>query len=407
MQDTIRVFLISKTKNSCTFKIVPDKKMKRFFKNEKFFIENGDINFENIPPSVLFIPVVLNLIPLVWLTNSRLYVDEIDFDLYRSLKDIKENFRILFNMKCIDGIIIPSYIIKNNRALKNSCSLFSGGVDAITTAFRHKDGIKKFISVWGADVSVENDISWNETWNDIKQQSEVLKIPSTCIKSNIKEIFEHDELNKLCDKVNDSYWHAAQHGLALIGLSSLVSYYYSYENVYISSSYTPDFDLLCASNPVFDGNVSFFGCQVIHDGFELNRLDKIHYLSKQVNKESSLRLKVCRQNQDGKNCCVCEKCLRTIIMICALGLNPELYGFHNYKEGLKKSYTFFNYATYDDFMVYNMNIAKNIILEKGTFYRELERIKSFDFEKVAKRNKTFLFKVYKKIKTRFLNGNNK
>lgn len=398
MRKSIIVTIFEVNKNSCAFKINFEKSLKKFFKEDLFYIENSEIDFRSIPKSIIIIPVVLNLMPLVWLTGCNLYVDEIDYDLYNALFLAKENFRIQWGLEKVDGILIPSYIKKNRPNLQNACSLFSGGVDAITTALRNRQTIKKFISVWGADISVQNDIAWKETWSDINQQSSFLNTDCTFLRSNIKEIFNHDECNKLCSFVKDSYWHAAQHGLSLIGLSSLIAYCKSYKYVYISSSYTSDFDLLCASNPIIDGVINFFGCQVIHDGFELNRIQKLKFISENVPNNFPLRLKVCWQNTDGCNCCVCEKCLRTILMICALGLDPTNFGFKNYREGLEKAYDFFNFATYDDFMVYNMNITKNHLLSNGNKYPEMDWIKDFDFCKVAKRNKTFLFRLYRIVK---------
>ena len=72
-----------------------------------------------------------------------------------------------------------------------------------------------------------------------------------------------------------------------------------------------------------------------HDGIGLRRLDKLQYLHSLISQKIEVPpVRVClRSFAAGKNCCMCEKCARTIASILAIGCSqPKMFGFEDYDQ---------------------------------------------------------------------------
>ena len=82
------------------------------------------------------------------------------------------------------------------------------------------------------------------------------------------------------------------------------------------------------STPEIDGAISWSGCSVVHDGYELQRIDKIGLIvSKTENSQDKVNLRVCYSElNQGLNCSNCEKCFRTMLGLSLFGADPGRYG---------------------------------------------------------------------------------
>lgn len=111
-----------------------------------------------------------------------------------------------------------------------------------------------------------------------------------------------------------------------------------YRHLYIASTY-PKYlkgKYTCASDPLIDNNIKFCGVDVIHDGYEFDRQEKVRYLVKQKRKSFPIELRVCWESSGGSNCCRCEKCYRTILEIVSEGGDPNEMGFRWHKKDIKR-----------------------------------------------------------------------
>ena len=79
-------------------------------------------------------------------------------------------------------------------------------------------------------------------------------------------------------------------------------------------------DLGHGSNPLTDPMLSSLSFQVVHDGAGFGRIDKLRALA---GWPAALRhLRVCWQGEQlDRNCCRCEKCIRTILMLRLCGID--------------------------------------------------------------------------------------
>lgn len=61
------------------------KDLEDFFNmDNKFKVEYGE-SIENVPKSIAVIPFVSNVLPIIWLTDSKLEIDELDKNYYDSI----------------------------------------------------------------------------------------------------------------------------------------------------------------------------------------------------------------------------------------------------------------------------------------------------------------------------------
>ena len=68
-------------------------------------------------------------------------------------------------------------------------------------------------------------------------------------------------------------------------------------------------------DPTVDNEIRFASGKVFHDGYELNRQDKVKVVVDHYSEIKELvNIRVCFKNDE--NCCKCEKCLRTITGNC-------------------------------------------------------------------------------------------
>ena len=83
----------------------------KYFKNplNKYIMEyklNGEkYCLDNIPESVLSIPFVCNMLPLIWLTDSKLCVKCLDKDFYNCITDLKNGYIEMYPKAIFAGYV--------------------------------------------------------------------------------------------------------------------------------------------------------------------------------------------------------------------------------------------------------------------------------------------------------------
>ena len=64
--------------------------IKKFFK-EPFFIDY-DVSIEDVPDSILIIPLLANVLPISWLVGFNITVDSLDEQFYQAALEVKKVF---------------------------------------------------------------------------------------------------------------------------------------------------------------------------------------------------------------------------------------------------------------------------------------------------------------------------
>lgn len=308
--------------------------LKSFFTDRQFIIEycinDMPLDISSVPNAVLAIPFVCNVLPIIWLADAELVIPELDEDFFISIPAFKQGYIDMYMDATFKGKVTVDTIENNIITRSNrSATFFSGGLDAWCTLARHFKEQPDIISIWGADIKVDNLDGWVVLYSNLKESAKDLGLPIITIKSTFREVVNESALSRTFYPVlHDGWWHGAQHGIGLIGHSAPSNYLRGVTTQYIAASFSPeDGKLTCASWPTIDNNVRFAGCRVIHDAF-ITRQKKIRII-KDFCEASGKKviLHVCWRTSTGRNCCKCEKCCRTIIGLLVEGAKPEEYGF--------------------------------------------------------------------------------
>lgn len=324
-------------KNNIIYKYSAYGEIKKYVSNKECFIEYSE-DISSVKKSIAIIPFVCNILPVVWILDAELIIEELDKHFYECISDIKEGYRRMHPKIEFKGKIRVNKIIDNNYESTNKvASFFSGGVDAFSTLISHIDENPIIISIWGADIKLDDERGGKALESHLIETKKLLNIDGVLVRTSLKEFLDFKALERLIyNKIGiyRSWWHDYQHGIGIIGHSAPLIYKYKLKCVYIASSYSTkkgfERNEPCASDYTIDNFVKMASCSVIHDGLEYNRQDKIHNIVTFCqNKRKYVKLRVCWESRGGNNCCKCEKCYRTIYGIIAEKLDPKLFGFYD------------------------------------------------------------------------------
>ena len=309
------------------FSVTP--KLQKYFKTNRLIIEyNHDIS--NIPESILSIPFIGSFMAFAWITNSVMWVQEIDASFYNAIPNIKRTYQEIYYYYNLNGRIVPS-IVTNNSIKEPSHSamlLLGGGVDANASFIRNKDHISSLCNIQGwynnindVDIAAEAEFDYTTNFSAKFDKTPIL------VKSNFAKVITNAFDKKYKHKLGDTWWHGFSHSMSFISIAIPIAYKLGVTQIIIASSLTTGLNHLCASNSTTDNEFRYANLgHIFHDGFELHRQNKVKIIvdfQQQINKP--YYLKVCSFNN--KNCCKCEKCLRTILGIIAENANPRDFGF--------------------------------------------------------------------------------
>lgn len=380
-----------------------------YFSDAPFEIEYP-ISVERVPESVCAIPFVANVLPIVWLTDSELIVPELDQDFFESIPEFKAGFVDMYPGVAFGGRITVERVVRNDlkgRERYRSACFFSGGVDATTTVLRHFDERPLLVTLWGSDVRCWNEAGWEVLRGTLQEAAERYKLPLTFIKTTFRDFDRENQLDqRFSAALERGYWYGVKHGIGIISHIAPLAWMYGIEKVYMASSNCPEDGtrVKCASDPRIDNRVRFCGARVFHDAFELSRQKKVAYIAKfrRSHPELPIELHVCWESDDGKNCCRCEKCYRTMAELWIEGGDPKDYGFDYPRDVFQRMYKFI--ALQCDHMAKNTwTFAKNRInenwpaLRKDPNVRKLRWIRTFDFQhwdrNIDRRTYRFLRKI--------------
>lgn len=227
------------------------------------------------------------------LYNNIPQIQDILSTWYPELKRIK----VMVNATTEDAVIM-------NMDKKVAC-FFSGGVDSFYTLLKHNTEITTLIYIRGFDVNL-HEIDYMDMMS-----AQLRKIADQLCKELI-------EVETNIHVFGDQYvdWSHQYHGSALGSIANLLSDQIS--KVYIPSSYTYKNVFPWGTHPLLDRLWATDGIEIIHDGCEASRVSKVQAIIS--NQFAMNHLRVCIDRTKGLyNCGECEKCIRTMISLYALG----------------------------------------------------------------------------------------
>ena len=388
----------------CTYTIYGDW-LKYFKSTETFYVEYSK-EIDKVPKSIAIIPFLCNVLPLVWIFDAEVILEDIDKDFFESIEDFKRGYANMYPKLSFKGRITPKKVTDNiQKDMNKTAAFFSGGVDAYNTLISHIDENPILVTLWGADITFEDQAGWNLVDNHIRSIASNNKLDYVPIKTSFRRFLDEGALSEyILKKTGDNWWYALQHGIGIISHMAPFAYQYKIKTIYIASSLTIEDKTYCASDPTIDNFIKFCGSQVIHDGYEYSRPDKVRRISEYVKRTGNpIQLRVCWESKGGSNCCHCEKCYRTILCLVAGRIDPREYGF-NYTDddfaGMMKDFRMkLHFIDQSYFAVYK-NIQK-VLCENYQIDQVNQSLRWFykiDLVKELSTKKKFVYRLIRKAK---------
>ena len=336
MNNFIRLRSIEVSANSLKYHYEVSEPLKKFFSEDypytiQYELDGQPLDISEVPKGILAVPFVCNILPICWLSDSVLYLEEIDADFYDSVPAFKKGYIDMFPDAVFAGRIEADKITRSvPDAAGKSALFYSGGLDSSCTLARHYDEHPYLISIWGSDIPYDEAEGWRVLHGMIAEDIKALGLSNIVVHSTFRKVINEGTLRQEFSPVlkGDSWWHGVQHGIAIISHSVPCDFVLGVTRQYIAATHSPEHPALsCASDPTIDNYVRFAGCQVYHDAY-ITRQEKVRELVKFCKEHKiNIHLHVCWQTKDGRNCQMCEKCCRTIMGILVEGEDPNKFGF--------------------------------------------------------------------------------
>ena len=183
---------------------------------------------------------------------------------------------------------------------------FTGGLDSFYTLLKHRDEITHIIFVHGIDVNLKEPALRSEISRMLQRVGAHFSVKVIEIEANLRDYFESFDL----------HWGKLSHGPAFAATAYLLSPLF--HRVYMPSSYTYAELTPWGSHCLLDPLWSSDNMEFIHDGCEATRIQKAALVGTSDIALNSLR--VCFHSvHNAYNCGECEKCLRTMVNLYAVG----------------------------------------------------------------------------------------
>jgi hypothetical protein len=197
------------------------------------------------------------------------------------------------------------------REPERAVAAFSGGVDALYTALRHQRGlvgrrsrpIGAGVMIHGYDIPANDEAMFRPAFERAERLGGDLGFPVIPVATNYRVVEPQWEHVHIAAVTACLHLFQPSYGVGLVGSSE----------PYVSLV------LPWSSNPVTDHLLSSDRFRIVHDGAESDRVKKLEALVSWP--AAAGQMLVCWEpTPDGRNCCRCNKCVRTILNFRVLGL---------------------------------------------------------------------------------------
>ena len=249
-------------KNRVEYKYTANGLVKEYLNlDKKFFIEYS-IDISDVPRSILVITFLCNMLPISWICDAEINVNEVDKDFFDSIKEFEQGYINMYPKINFKGTLIANNIVDNSYIPSHqTASFFSGGVDAFSTLISHAEEKPTLVTLWGSDVKLTDIKGWNIVRKHAIETAKEFNTNNLFIKTSFRLFLKEGELGNLVyKKARDYWWHGFQHGIGLIGHIAPYAYINKLSKVYIASSFTEKDrgKVTCASDPTIDNFVRNF-----------------------------------------------------------------------------------------------------------------------------------------------------
>lgn len=317
-------------KNRVSVTLTAGSECQRYINAQEFYVEY-DENIDDVPKSILMVPFLYNMLPISWFKDIELEVPMLDKKTFESIEILKKNMSEIHKNTLLKGMITVGQIEDNSiiEHVNKKAMLFSGGVDSWGSFLSHYEENPYLCTVWGADIKLSDRSGWEKVKQNTLDICEQFGTSPFFVKTNFRDIMNYFQLEKgLTNVLTGNWWHDVQHGMGLTSLFAPLMYKHRIEQLYVPGTFSIHWLEPIASEPRIDNHIQFGFSSVYHDQFDKNRQEKLVVVKNYYEEyQEKINIRVCYEGTGGTNCCICEKCNRTIIGLMVLGLEARDFGF--------------------------------------------------------------------------------
>jgi len=293
---------------------------------------------EDVPLEIATIPFVANVLPAAWAHDVDVHVPCIDPTFKQSMSRIRGVLDSWYPSVGFSGghTLVengPSNNPEEARDQHNSekvASLFSAGVDSVTTYLRHSEKQPHLMHIhFWSERENRSQKNWAKYHEELRTFAESEDVPLSIINAKPTEHFDNTNLTAYHkNRLNGTWWQMVQHIISLTGTLAPLLYHKNIGNLYIPSSHTEKYhkDNHWGSHPAIDNKIGWRGTSCIHDGFEMTRQQKWQQISEYYKEiDFKLTIRSCEPNPCGR----CFDCARNMaaMIISDVDLESQDYDF--------------------------------------------------------------------------------
>lgn len=147
-----------------------------------------NLDISDIPEDILAIPFITGILPMIYLENITIYINNLDKDFCDAFESLRKGYNQMLPKGNWNGkLIVKNKIDHQNNPIKNKASMFySGGVDSNCTLALHSSEKPEFILIWGSDILQNNQESWETAKTIASETADLFDINTNFISSNFR-----------------------------------------------------------------------------------------------------------------------------------------------------------------------------------------------------------------------------
>ena len=316
--------------------IHPDPEYASYFVDTKFYVEYPE-SVERVPKALLNIPALSTIAHFAVAIGAEVEVGEVDAEYLKACGNAQDYLRTtpgFESLKCATKI--TGKPVKTSYEAPNQGLLFSGGSDSTCSWIKRRYEDPRLYLIWGLDIPTW----WPEFWEKIREKYRWMN--PRIVKSNTEDLYATNRLYALGAKLTEGYRPTYSFSVNALGVTAPLTYLDGVGLLQLSSTY-PSRHYLNPRYPWARYRPSFIVNQFWRWGstrcaevdHEYSTLEKIEtFLKPHVDAGNKVFLRSCghrktlmEQKLQNFNCCLCDKCQRTIGMLAVAGIDPHVVGF--------------------------------------------------------------------------------
>jgi hypothetical protein len=372
-----------------------------FADSELWFDYGRELDLSDVEPAIALLPALGTIIPIALAAGVGVRAPFVDAVFAEQVDDIARVIGEMYPTLIAGPFALEGEVVRGREqdadAGNGAALLYSGGLDSFTSLLRRRDDVRCLVSVWGADVELEDAALWSLVQRVVAAAPALPGTRRVAVRTNIRSGLDDLRLNRDFDRnfAGTNWWAAIQHGLALITICAPITRALGLSRVLLASSYPAEAPAPWGSTPRLDNLVRWSGARGEHDSADLTRQQKVKQIVTPYLAEHPTPLAVCYQVGRGgvnANCGECEKCLRTASGILAAQGDPAWAGIPATAERLKAWETLLESGNrklaYGDFLAWEdiqNNVSKDDAVIDATVAGDYLRwLRTFDLVAITK-----------------------